>query len=68
MGNQFNPIIQKSSAVLFSHSFTGHNKHVFVVVETLITHPFVGYFPHRPSAAVARHIAGSLAKALDVML
>ena len=33
MGNQCNPKIQKSSALLFSHSFTFHNVHVFVVVK-----------------------------------
>ena len=37
------------------------------LIATVITHPFISYFPHRPSA-VARNKAGSLTKALDLML
>ena len=37
------------------------------LIATVITHQFISYFPHRPSA-VARNKAGSLTKALDLML
>ena len=37
------------------------------LISTLITHPFIRYFPHRPPA-VARNKAGLLTKALDLMI
>ena len=37
------------------------------LIATVITHPFISYFSHRPSAVV-RNNAGSLTKALDLML
>ena len=37
------------------------------LIATVITHPFISYFPHRPPAVV-RNNAASLTKALDLML